>query len=308
MASSQKRDLSPSRDLTSMSSLPDFTKLTVPQLKALCKDKRITGYSKLTKAALVEKLNAFPSAPTVANTILPSNHAESSQALADLASSQAIKTVPTPPRASTPSQPAVTHKELVVPTVSKKRPAPDQIDKPAKKPRAITSMQPAEISKADPKNVKNATTSTQVLKDPVSAHALSSTASTNTFKVPELPTQPAVPKPTLPKNSAKRFKPLTITAQSQSPLTKSPSLLPQIPTKTPSSTLSSLRYLEFNPSPEVSLSLITKPPSIAQRKRVQPWALILSGISDAERRKCVLVSKMIRYAGTATLFATGNLS
>ena len=30
--------------------------LTVPQLKALCKEQKITGYSKLGKAALIEKL------------------------------------------------------------------------------------------------------------------------------------------------------------------------------------------------------------------------------------------------------------
>ncbi|KXN88187.1 hypothetical protein AN958_07646 [Leucoagaricus sp. SymC.cos] len=36
----------------------DLQKLTVPQLKALCKDKGLTGYSKLPKQALVEKLVA----------------------------------------------------------------------------------------------------------------------------------------------------------------------------------------------------------------------------------------------------------
>ena len=34
----------------------DLTKLTVPQLKALCKEQKLTGYSKLGKPALVEKL------------------------------------------------------------------------------------------------------------------------------------------------------------------------------------------------------------------------------------------------------------
>lgn len=34
----------------------DWKKLTVPQLKALCKDKKITGYSKLGKNALIQRL------------------------------------------------------------------------------------------------------------------------------------------------------------------------------------------------------------------------------------------------------------
>ncbi|KAI0311545.1 hypothetical protein OF83DRAFT_1251478 [Amylostereum chailletii] len=34
----------------------DFSKLTVPRLKALCKERRLTGYSKLGKGALIEKL------------------------------------------------------------------------------------------------------------------------------------------------------------------------------------------------------------------------------------------------------------
>lgn len=40
---------------------PKFSALTVPQLKALCKEKKITGYSKLGKAALIEKLTTHGS-------------------------------------------------------------------------------------------------------------------------------------------------------------------------------------------------------------------------------------------------------
>jgi hypothetical protein len=39
-----------------MSATTDLKKLTVPQLKALCKDKKITGYSKLGKNAIIQKL------------------------------------------------------------------------------------------------------------------------------------------------------------------------------------------------------------------------------------------------------------
>ncbi len=42
---------------------------------------------------------------------------------------------------------------------------------------------------------------------------------------------------------------------------------------------------------------ITMPPTLSQRKRVQRWAVILSGLSNAERAVCVLVSRAFRYAG-----------
>lgn len=41
--------------------IPKYSALTVPQLKALCKEKKLAGYSKLGKAALIEKLAAYGS-------------------------------------------------------------------------------------------------------------------------------------------------------------------------------------------------------------------------------------------------------
>ena len=49
----------------------DLSKLTVPQLKALCKERRITGYSKLTKAALLQRL-AEVAAPPKTTSAVPS--------------------------------------------------------------------------------------------------------------------------------------------------------------------------------------------------------------------------------------------
>src|SRR4051812_11699352 len=39
----------------------DLKKLTVPQLKALCKERKLTGYSKLQKNVLIQKLLAASS-------------------------------------------------------------------------------------------------------------------------------------------------------------------------------------------------------------------------------------------------------
>lgn len=37
---------------------PELAKLSVPHLRALCRDKKLTGYSKLTKAGLLQILDA----------------------------------------------------------------------------------------------------------------------------------------------------------------------------------------------------------------------------------------------------------
>ncbi|CCL98412.1 uncharacterized protein FIBRA_00409 [Fibroporia radiculosa] len=58
-----------------------------------------------------------------------------------------------------------------------------------------------------------------------------------------------------------------------------------------------LRYLEFPITPPTpSLVPILLPPSLSQRKRVQAWAVILSGLSNEERTQCAQVSRMLRYA------------
>ncbi|KAK7690338.1 hypothetical protein QCA50_006995 [Cerrena zonata] len=43
---------------------PDLTKLSVPQLRAICREKKLTGYSKLPKAGLLQILNSVTSTAT----------------------------------------------------------------------------------------------------------------------------------------------------------------------------------------------------------------------------------------------------
>ncbi|KAI0036489.1 hypothetical protein K488DRAFT_41059 [Vararia minispora EC-137] len=55
--------------------------------------------------------------------------------------------------------------------------------------------------------------------------------------------------------------------------------------------------LDFETSPTLPiLQRITLPPSISQRRHVNQWAVILSGLSDTERGACALASRMLRYA------------
>ncbi|KAG9315932.1 hypothetical protein JVU11DRAFT_3584 [Chiua virens] len=52
----------------------NLSKLTVPQLKALCKERRITGYSKLTKAGLLQKLAESAQTAAAASTTPLQDH------------------------------------------------------------------------------------------------------------------------------------------------------------------------------------------------------------------------------------------
>ena len=61
-------------------------------------------------------------------------------------------------------------------------------------------------------------------------------------------------------------------------------------------------YLDFPMLPIPAFGLIGMPPSIQDRKRVRSWSIILSGIADADRRACVLVSRMFRYAGKSVSY------
>ena len=62
------------------------------------------------------------------------------------------------------------------------------------------------------------------------------------------------------------------------------------------------QYLDF-PAPMAppALSPIKLPPSLAERRLVQRWAIILRGLSEKERFRCCFVSKLIRYAGKRSL-------
>ncbi|EPQ51018.1 hypothetical protein GLOTRDRAFT_133344 [Gloeophyllum trabeum ATCC 11539] len=109
---------------------------------------------------------------------------------------------------------------------------------------------------------------------------------------------------------AKRFKPLAI-CKPVKPHISAPSRKVNGPSSAcdESLALTSLRpshldSAEFFVFPYKSFAVpectrISLPPSLSQRKRVQRWAVILSGLSDAERRQCAQVSRMFRYAGAS---------
>ena len=106
---------------------------------------------------------------------------------------------------------------------------------------------------------------------------------------------------------AKRFKPLVVNkAKISASSTPKPSIAPTPPmapvqVRVPAATEESLSFLQDFEASVPALRPITLPPSLAQRKRVHRWAVILSGLSNKERAACALVSRAFRYAGA---FAT----
>ena len=109
---------------------------------------------------------------------------------------------------------------------------------------------------------------------------------------------------TLPKG--KRFKPLVLRKDVPFPHAVSVAMPHKITSHTPISTLdatfSSLvprQHLDFShlPFDSLVLSPITLPPKLSNRKYVHRWSVILSGLSNEERRQCSLVSRMFRYSG-----------
>jgi hypothetical protein len=66
--------------------------------------------------------------------------------------------------------------------------------------------------------------------------------------------------------------------------------------------LTAIGYLDFSaPMVPPALSPISLPPSLAERRLVQRWAIIVGGLSEKERYQCCFVSKLIRYAGKRCL-------
>ncbi len=123
---------------------------------------------------------------------------------------------------------------------------------------------------------------------------------TTTKRVPAPPVVPVAV--TAPPAPAKRFKPLVVhkakvpVSASSAPMTAAAS--PSVPVSVLAIAEEALSSIQDFEASVPALRPITLPPSLAQRKRVHRWAVILSGLSNEERAVCALVSRAFRYAGT----------
>ena len=120
--------------------------------------------------------------------------------------------------------------------------------------------------------------------------------STGTYTTPPLMTTSGVP--------TARFKPLVLSKPNTVSASASGRHVPMNSPIQPReiSSLVSLSYLDFRPSPAISLSPIPRPPSLSQRKRIPRWAIVFSRLPISDLIVCAQVSRTLRYAGMVLSF------
>jgi len=119
---------------------------------------------------------------------------------------------------------------------------------------------------------------------------------------PGIRTHPLQPGPTPSTTSAvKRFVPLVVQRVIPSAVPGNVPCTTQPPPKVHTTiTPSPLQYLDFPVAPTLSLTTISFPPSLSQRKQLTRLAVLLSGVSFEQLKDCVQVSRLFRYAGMPT--------
>lgn len=311
----------------------DLSKLTVPQLKALCKERRIIGYSKLAKAALLQKL-AEAAAPTKTTSSPKANPSVT----------EAIE-APSTPRVDEARNPAyiqssttyregnvakVVHQPSTGPTETSTAkallPTGTQLpESPQNRivasARETSTKRPAHIDFSAPsKRIRTSPTpaTNAPPKPPVSTSTFQGAVpvDSSVFKVPALPVKPPEPLVNGPSMLAKeapntkhsvvprqiagagRFKalvPSTPKPVGPDHANRQPSRAPEV-SVTPRGVDSAVNF-NFHATPLPVLSHISFPPKASERKWVYQWAVILSALSPADRQTCTLVSRTFRYAG-----------
>lgn len=340
-----------------MTSTSDLSKLTVPQLKALCKERGLTGYSKLAKAALLQKLAGVAVPKKAISTPRADETAEGNIAKTVQPSTASTRA----PKAPLPTQvPELPQNRITTSAreTSAKRPAHTRTPVPAK--RSKTSHQAATNTNHEPspsnfalqENLADASlfkvpelpvhsqrsfprdaSAVQETFPPVcqvpglpvqpewsfhgGASMLPETIS-SMLEVPELAVQPqasfqgglstlakqpsGIKHPIVPRPTAgtTRFKPLV--PATPKPVEPGPANKPAIRGSAPC--VGTALDFSFPAMPVPVLSHISFPPRASERKWVSWWAIILSALSPADRKTCMLVSRTFRYAGrTASLRA-----
>lgn len=314
----------------------DLSKLTVSQLKAICKERRIVGYSKLGKAALVRKLGELgPSSPSAQSTPI---QAQASLLPVSGSSPAQVDGLLAPIVQRPMGMPILSPRETYsVPGTHIPRSSATLGSIPAFHPPSCLSGGQGQnvgqsvsalkvpVSKRISSEISQGQVNAEPLSKkprvslPISAYAgipfPTSVHRLGNCGVPESPFS-ALPDPVLVPGitevhqldgqtqtvsmSGQRFKPLRVTGPlSATPGDRRKSLClqgnkPATVTVQPSL----LWHLDLPTHPEPPLlSVISIPPPLSQRKLVQRWAIILSGLSGKERFRICLVSKLIRYAG-----------
>jgi len=305
----------------------DLLKLSREQLKQLCRERGHTGYSKCTKPQLVVLLGSnTPSKfnPSMMTATLPSKKDTPSSAPVsgkrpgpgsyepgESVAKKQKRPNPTPPGDAPPTQ---------SPTVS----GPS---KTKRKPRVAQKLPIIREPFASP--VSTIPTTIQRPSLPPVSQLLPSSVLTHSLGLPQPPPKLSTKSRAVP-NLQPRDRAVNEQESGTSPLAMDPPQRPSggsgrtqvfkkfldprnsatighpplrgsqdIPPSTSPGNMSveplPSEYLDFSVLPTPVLGVIGMPPSAPER--VHSWSIILSGISDAERRACILVSRLFRSAG-----------
>ncbi|KAJ7505441.1 hypothetical protein B0H11DRAFT_422247 [Mycena galericulata] len=259
----------------------------------LKKKKKIAGDKPPSSTSDPVAREALTSSATKKKKTIPADvPSQSANASADSVSTTPSKK--TPVDVPTPSTVKSTTQGTLMATGSHPLPAPNVSKRPS------TTLVPADPPPKKRKVISPSSTPQLpsvpkfVLPRKAPAVATPSTPSV----VPEIPINVLDMRPKVPQ---KRFVPLVVTKKvpAPAPAVAAPPDPAFVPIAVEGSAPQPLYYLDFPiAAPPKSLSMITLPPSLSQRKRVPRFALFLSSVADEDDlRNCLLVSRMFRYAG-----------
>ena len=308
----------------------NLLKLSREQLKQLCKERGHTGYSKCTKPQLAALLGsdtpskfdssmmtiALPSKQdTPSSASVSKKRLESGSAIGESVSKKRRRPNPIPPSDSSSVQPSVTSapskarqkprlaqklpilRDLFVPPVSTTPatvPPIQQLILPSMSRLLPPPFMDHSLSLPQPSGQSHSIANSQF-------HEAEKQESTSSFSAMD-----SLQRLSGGNRRTQLFKKFLDPRNSVTDSYTAPSGLHDAlrPTILPSSNVSMeplpRLYLDFPALPAPILGLIGMSPSISDRKKVHSWSIILSGVSNADRRACILVSRMFRYAGKST--------
>ena len=281
--------------------LANLDKLTARELKNLCKARNITGYSKLPKAGVIEKILDWQKKQATQNA--GSATVATQVPLQDKDMRSSVHANPTLETLSVQSS-SSREKGCLCLEVSISEPV--ALQSPGHQIQPLTSGTVQTTTESHSKRPRP--------KDPeaISESFIKKKTKTHDKFLPPL-TVSSAPSKTAPaveckkysgtQASGRRYKALIPTRKLPIPTTP---VEPLLCTGESFDTLSHcLSFVSEAPLPR--LQPISLPPSVAQRRHVPRLSLLLSCISVDDLRACTLVSRLFRYSGRAVFLSDFSL-
>ncbi|CAK5269788.1 unnamed protein product, partial [Mycena citricolor] len=321
---------------TVMHSVAELKKLTVPQLKALCKEKHINGYSKLSKDAIIQKLTQSDQSEVAATSSL-SSLTEISSVLKQSDSQSPLLANSTELNAFESNHSLglltlVIHPSIQDAASSREASSYSSICKFSETQKLVSSLRTQDPQPAGKKRKQLVTAEASDKKLKTSYPSLSGKEGTTTTPVisggsriprhvpsdtfpPQQPMTSSVP------SRSHNLPPVSIIPVQTTSLAYATNAGPSLPTKRFLPLVVNVKkianivqthlsiptaapvkpettfYLNFPVSGRPpQLIPISLPPSLSQRKRVSQYAILISFVPREDLQNCTLVSRMFRYA------------